>query len=541
YNLRDQLSSYSGGSGGVFRYLFLQYDGQNRLASVNGSRNEQFTYDPLGNMTSHTGTAYGPAGPATLGLGSYSYPTNGVQVHAATTAGDRSFTYDPAGNLLDELKAGHPSRRFVWDEGNLPTEVGVFVDDGDAVDEPADWQTTRYSYGDDGRRLKAVSPTGEVTYTLFPEVEHNASGQLSKAYFFGGRVVARADESGLRTYFHADRLSSTALVTDEVGQPVPSGAYDYAAFGEPLAGAPGAAHGFLFTGARQDRATAAEAGGGLLDLNARLYDPITARFISADTVTTGPGVLGHNRYAYASQNPLNRIDPTGHTDEPATPVQYIDFEDDVVYGDKRSQDIAVISFGAEVRGPGSEITAHVDDTRSADRASVSTLAQISGVHREMMTYLPGEPGTSYGTALAAGVAGLMYYNDISRVEGIEAGGYVVRNGDDTYSFTAALRGEEESLLKSVEDEPAAAVITLHTHGVHSTLSIGEENRFSSDDVDGARRFARRGPDRTSMMISPQGYIHILNPRGNKVSLYAEPEDIRRDGRPAAVPRPWVSK
>ncbi|MCE9573645.1 MAG: hypothetical protein K8W52_10855, partial [Deltaproteobacteria bacterium] len=230
-------------------------------------------------------------------------------------AGDRSFTYDPAGNLLDELKAGRPSRRFVWDEGNLPTEVGVFVDDGDAVDEPADWQTTRYTYGDDGRRLKAVAPTGEITYTLFPEVEHNAFSQLSKVYFFGGRLVARADESGLRTYFHADRLSSTALVTDEVGQPVPSGAYDYAAFGERLAGAPGAAHDFLFTGARQDRATAAEAGGGLLELNARLYDPITARFISADTVTTGPGVLGHNRYAYASQNPLNRIDPTGHTDE----------------------------------------------------------------------------------------------------------------------------------------------------------------------------------------------------------------------------------
>jgi RHS repeat-associated protein len=46
---------------------------------------------------------------------------------------------------------------------------------------------------------------------------------------------------------------------------------------------------------------------GLYDYGARLYNPATGRWMSADTVLDGL-----NRYAYVGNNPLRYIDPTGH-------------------------------------------------------------------------------------------------------------------------------------------------------------------------------------------------------------------------------------
>ncbi|AKG53329.1 hypothetical protein DGWBC_0653 [Dehalogenimonas sp. WBC-2] len=51
---------------------------------------------------------------------------------------------------------------------------------------------------------------------------------------------------------------------------------------------------------------------GLYYYNARYYDPIIGRFISADTLVqnfTNPQTL--NRYSYTSNNPLKYVDPTG--------------------------------------------------------------------------------------------------------------------------------------------------------------------------------------------------------------------------------------
>jgi len=48
-------------------------------------------------------------------------------------------------------------------------------------------------------------------------------------------------------------------------------------------------------------------------MNARLYDPVLGRFISADTVVPEPGNMqAFNRYSYALNNPLMYTDPSGH-------------------------------------------------------------------------------------------------------------------------------------------------------------------------------------------------------------------------------------
>jgi RHS repeat-associated protein len=54
---------------------------------------------------------------------------------------------------------------------------------------------------------------------------------------------------------------------------------------------------------------------GLYDYDARLYDPYTGRFTSADEVTSASSVVASNRYSYALNNPLLFVDRTGHSAE----------------------------------------------------------------------------------------------------------------------------------------------------------------------------------------------------------------------------------
>ncbi|NJS37580.1 MAG: hypothetical protein HC765_16140, partial [Brachymonas sp.] len=53
--------------------------------------------------------------------------------------------------------------------------------------------------------------------------------------------------------------------------------------------------------------------GGVYDYNARFFNPLTAKFLSADSIVQSPfDSQSLNRYAYARLNPFKYIDPTGH-------------------------------------------------------------------------------------------------------------------------------------------------------------------------------------------------------------------------------------
>ncbi len=103
------------------------------------------------------------------------------------------------------------------------------------------------------------------------------------------------------------------LVTDAAGavvestQHVPFGAVhrrDVAQSPEPPAQSR-VAH--TFTGQRFDAST------GLLFYHARYYDPTLGRFLSADPTVQRPGdPQDLNRYAYARNNPVNHVDPSGY-------------------------------------------------------------------------------------------------------------------------------------------------------------------------------------------------------------------------------------
>ena len=83
--------------------------------------------------------------------------------------------------------------------------------------------------------------------------------------------------------------------------------YYYDAFGNILTQTGEADNAILYAGYQYDEET------GLYYLNARMYDPVAARFLQADTY---PGSLNDplslNRYTYCLNNPNRYTDPSGH-------------------------------------------------------------------------------------------------------------------------------------------------------------------------------------------------------------------------------------
>ncbi len=55
--------------------------------------------------------------------------------------------------------------------------------------------------------------------------------------------------------------------------------------------------------------------GGLMDYHARFYSPTLGRFTQPDTIIPNAGnPQSWNRFSYVINNPINRIDPSGHDD-----------------------------------------------------------------------------------------------------------------------------------------------------------------------------------------------------------------------------------
>lgn len=128
------------------------------------------------------------------------------------------------------------------------------------------------------------------------------------------RTLAQSRRSASRPgpWFVLDHLGSVAVITDQGGAVVQRLSYDpwgkqrNANGSDATCGSIASATTRGFTNQEQMPA------GCLVNLNARLYDPVIGRFMAADPVVgddSSPGAF--NRYAYVLNNPLSFTDPTG--------------------------------------------------------------------------------------------------------------------------------------------------------------------------------------------------------------------------------------
>lgn len=286
------------------------YDGLNRLTSyqVNSNPAKSVTYDMLGNITSKSD------------VGTYSYPAAGAPLpHAVLSISSplsTSFIYDANGNMT----AGS-GRTVAWTSFNMVSSITQ----GTSI--------YTYTYDAEHARVQQVEAgTNTTTYInalgILVEAVANTSGALTQwndYLFAGGQIVglhfefpggggaACAGGSSCNRYFHKDHLGSIAVLTDDAGTVQQRLSYD--AWGKrrnadgsdaPSGISPPPQTTRGFTGHEHIEDV------GLINMNARVYDPTIGRFMSADALIADIyDAQIFNRYSYVSNNPLSFADPSG--------------------------------------------------------------------------------------------------------------------------------------------------------------------------------------------------------------------------------------
>jgi len=127
------------------------------------------------------------------------------------------------------------------------------------------------------------------------------SGSMPTANLLTGGMdeyFTRTDSVGVWN-FMTDALGNTAALTDVTGTVQTQ--YTFDPFGNTTQGGASSANSFAYTGREND-------GSGLYFLRARYYIPAIGRFISEDPIGLAGGI---NVYAYAYDNPVNFLDPSG--------------------------------------------------------------------------------------------------------------------------------------------------------------------------------------------------------------------------------------
>lgn len=246
----------------------------------------------------------------------YGYDQACQLIEARTGGSVTRWRYDAAGRLVAETVDG-ANRDFAYDAaGQLTT-----------VSDPAG--STRHAYDALGRRTRSEHSSGHVR-----ELEWSSRGWLSA-------VADRGVDGGVRrTSLHVDATGELAGVDDtelffdsaagyapglvQVGDTPVVGAGPVTGIGtawtspgwrtarstdaDPWGAASAAA---LPTGLAVGPAGELEVA-GLEWLGARAYDPATRGFLSVDPLDPVPGAgWAGNPYAYAGNDPLHAVDPTG--------------------------------------------------------------------------------------------------------------------------------------------------------------------------------------------------------------------------------------
>jgi RHS repeat-associated protein len=244
-----------------------------------GQYDQAFAYSPVGNLTTMAGTSQ--------------WYSDTAHVHAVThVGGTRKFWYDANGNEITRT-VGAVTYGQTWDAENRLTSISA----GGVV--------TTYTYNGDGARVKVASGGSATVYVGSTYEVITSTGVTTTYYYLGATRVAMRTSAGV-TWLQGDHLGSASLATNSAGAKVSD--ERYYPFGGTRSGS--MPTDYQFTGQKVDGGT------GLYYYGARYYDPVTGRFISADTVVPDPAKSQSlNRYAYVHNNPMRFTDPSGHVEE----------------------------------------------------------------------------------------------------------------------------------------------------------------------------------------------------------------------------------
>ena len=193
-NLRQIDDSSSGKSKVKFHY-----DALDRLQKAEGWTEEEFTFDPAGNLLDTQ----------------YPEPEGYVQGNRLRVFQNFRFEYDDVGNLVRQFQ-GKLETRFYYNVTNQL--VRIFKNN----------QTIEYSYDPLGRRIKKKDPTGEIIYLwdgdhLLLEERNDTQVIFVHAPGRSHPLLQIRDEEIF--YFHTDQSGTPYAITDTTGAAVWKASY----------------------------------------------------------------------------------------------------------------------------------------------------------------------------------------------------------------------------------------------------------------------------------------------------------------------------
>ncbi|WP_306332886.1 polymorphic toxin-type HINT domain-containing protein [Streptomyces sp. KL118A] len=269
---------------------------------------QSFDYDTAGNRTSQVrhGAAGAPdvtrtytygkdaagnGGPHTLTKVVEKTPASGSD--PAVTRQD-TYTYDEVGNTRQRVLNG-TTQDLKWNAEGKLTEAGP---------------DTTYDYDAAGARLLRKEKGQHTLYLPGMELNLDTATRAVEAtryYTFGAQTVAMRTTEGVQ-FLAGDHQGTMSAAIDADSGAVTRRRMD--PFGNERGKASGPwvdDKGFL--GKSVDSST------GLTHVGAREYEPENGRFITADPIIDFNDPQQINGYAYASNNPVTRSDPSGLKDD----------------------------------------------------------------------------------------------------------------------------------------------------------------------------------------------------------------------------------
>jgi uncharacterized protein (TIGR02594 family) len=302
HNYRLHTLTTSDSASQTIQDLSYGYDNVGNVMSITDSLNsvtQTFVYDEVDRLTHAQASTGDPARQYNL---TYTYDLGGNMLAKTDNNGsgmgwqvvDQDALGRPTSIDYDTAIADIGERHVDYNQDNMPTRI-VFKGN-----------ETNLVYDGENVRIKKVSASSTVIYVggLY-EIRDGAP----VIHIFAGAQRIVSIEGTDTHYYHTDHLNSTTVMTDVNGSRVEE--MGYLPFGGLLyhnvfQGGQWSTV-FRFTGQEYDAEYA------LYNYNARLYDPIMGRFISADPIIQdayNPQNL--NRYIYCLNNPLIYVDPTGN-------------------------------------------------------------------------------------------------------------------------------------------------------------------------------------------------------------------------------------
>jgi len=287
-----------------------------RIDHLTAHQREDFVYDELNRLTNWTVTRNSYQTPYGL-----VYNNNSGNIESKSDLGNFTMAYGEENGKPHALTSisGVPAN-FPQQTTTFPlADLAVTYTDFKKIKMLSEMgKTYELTYGvDDQRRKSVYTLNGQTKLTRYYlgdyEEEVDAVGNIRQIHYLSGAILIKETNKPDKLYYsYSDYQGSLIALTDKNGTVVERYAYDpWGARRNPTdwtqtdlrtswivnRGYTGHEHIDAF---------------GIINMNGRVYDPLTAQFYSPDPYVQAPGDwLNYNRYTYAFGNPFKYTDPSG--------------------------------------------------------------------------------------------------------------------------------------------------------------------------------------------------------------------------------------